>query len=82
VTRAGVWAATCPVFSGRLVENELSSLLLRESVGDGDAVDVSLADGRLAFAVRRGEAAYPQEPTWRADENAAAPSGGPAEPRG
>jgi ATP-dependent Clp protease ATP-binding subunit ClpC len=37
----------------RLVENELASLLLRESVAEGDAVCVEVADGRLTFDVVR-----------------------------
>jgi ATP-dependent Clp protease ATP-binding subunit ClpC len=66
----------------RLVENELSSLLLRESVGENDAVDVRVADGRLDFGIRRGAADFAEEPTWsprqdlRADEE-----GQTAEPR-
>jgi ATP-dependent Clp protease ATP-binding subunit ClpC len=52
----------------RMVENELSSLLLRESVGDGDAVDVTVDGGRLDFAVRQGAADFSGEPTWTLPE--------------
>jgi ATP-dependent Clp protease ATP-binding subunit ClpC len=49
----------------RLVENELSSLLLRESVGEDDAVDVTVSGDQLDFAVRRGAADFSGEPTGK-----------------
>ncbi len=66
----------------RLVENELSRLLLRESVGGGDTVGVRMADDGLQFVVRRAGEPFPDEPTWQAPRDVRVEdSAGPAEPR-
>jgi ATP-dependent Clp protease ATP-binding subunit ClpC len=65
----------------RMVENELSSHLLRDAVAEGDEVDVTVANGKLRFEVRRGAAHLPEEPTWEPPRDIRLETAGPREPR-
>jgi ATP-dependent Clp protease ATP-binding subunit ClpC len=59
----------------RLVENELSRLLLAGTAQPGDRVKVDVREGELHFDVERGEAQQPDEAT---DEREAVESAQPA----